>query len=355
MASLADYAPQMSCDAVTHSDIMANNTEAFKFLLQADLKLLTYIPPKGSSSPDFTAQILSMALVHLPREGNARLIEDIIRCPSDAHLKAVADRFLACLLVPFKARKLTPTPTPPRSSLDEKVVLHPYCEVDYPDEGVHQTWARRAEGIRQACLRRDNDRCIITESHDFHQARKKGIIQETVEQLDFTEACHIIPLCFGDPLDSEYLESYTIWDTLMKYFPKLRTELNFTPPMLNHPMNIITMSTALHEPFNQLLFSLQPTSTDNLYQIKTYRGFPATRHRLLPKDKTVAIETWVPDCPLPSKYLIAVHATLAEILHGSDVMEHLGRLIPKMDELECLAEDGSTDVASMLMIKMHTL
>jgi hypothetical protein len=51
---------------------------------------------------------------------------------------------------------------------------------------------------------------------------------------------------------------------------------------------------------------------------------------------------------LPSRELLAMHAAIAKIFHMTGAGERYEKILRDKDEIPCLAEDGSTNIAEML-------
>lgn len=66
----------------------------------------------------------------------------------------------------------------------------------------------------------------------------------------------------------------------------------------------------------------------------------------------VRLESHDSNFPLPDKTILVTHTAIARILHltgmGQEVDDFLGECEDELDELECLAEDGSTNMGLSL-------
>jgi hypothetical protein len=80
-------------------------------------------------------------------------------------------------------------------------------------------------------------------------------------------------------------------------------------------------------------------------------------HLLLPVDPVVRFRA-AADTPLPDPYLLSMHHALAEVLNASGMGETVDSYLRDLEELKCLAEDGSTHsglVAVGLSVKVFGL
>ena len=89
--------------------------------------------------------------------------------------------------------------------------------------------------------------------------------------------------------------------------------------------------------------------TPNRYFVKKYPLFPTLCKAYLPNDGYVTFTAHDGRCPLPDEKLLAVHAAVAAILHASGMAEVIERILQDRDETPCLAADGSTPIATLLM------
>jgi hypothetical protein len=64
----------------------------------------------------------------------------------------------------------------------------------------------------------------------------------------------------------------------------------------------------------------------------------------LPADSIVRFRA-AADIPLPDPHLLSMHHALAEVLNASGMGEAVDNYLRDLEELKCLAEDGSTHSA----------
>lgn len=132
------------------------------------------------------------------------------------------------------------------------------------------------------------------------------------------QAVHIIPFAMSDfeGQDERYQMSL-VWANVYRYFPNLRSRLNFTPQDVNREDNIMMMATPLHEEFGNFRFVLEGTNTPDRYHIKLFLSFSSAYEIILPSNRYVMITSHDGRYPLPNPTLLAVNATIGNILHGA--------------------------------------
>ena len=83
--------------------------------------------------------------------------------------------------------------------------------------------------------------------------------------------------------------------------------------------------------------------------MKKHRRISNVYEAYLPNDGYVTFTAHDGRCALPDEKLLAVHAAVAAILHASRMAEVIERILQDRDETPCLAADGSTPIATLLM------
>jgi hypothetical protein len=111
---------------------------------------------------------------------------------------------------------------------------------------------------------------------------------------------------------------------------------------IDRSYNGITMITDYHESFGSMrLWFERVPDKPNTYTIHTRKGAAP-----LPfgDPGEITFSNHDPDnpCSLPSEQLLAIHAACSKILHASGAGEYLEKLLRDRDEINVLAEDGST-------------
>jgi len=131
--------------------------------------------------------------------------------------------------------------------------------------------------LTEACLLRDNNRCVLTELYDVDKAAKSlsGTERKHITTI-ITKAAHIIPLSIDNFADTEVNFSFinyavlpliysqlrnaaTILDALYRYFPRIRSRINFSANKINDTCNAITLADTLHGTFREFQLAFEPT------------------------------------------------------------------------------------------------
>jgi hypothetical protein len=225
-------------------------------------KLADYQPCEPG---DDTAEFLRIFFKYLPREGQVNLAEDIDYCRDNTELKQLAESLDTGLLRPMLATggRTPAITTSPRFGVEDSI--------ENLDSLDLESTRRAAQGkLGRNCLRRDGQRCIVTgywnTDFDFPPNAVDAPLQ----------AAHVIPFSLGHfENQDERHQMSIIWVNIFRYFPNLRSRLNFTPEDINQEDNVMMMFSPLHEQFGSFHFILEPTSTPHRYHIKLFSKFPS--------------------------------------------------------------------------------
>lgn len=171
---------------------------------------------------------------------------------------------------------------------------------------------------------------------------------------DAIEAAHIIPFALadvGDGAQDTISALSQTWSCLYRLFPFLRARCNFSSDQINSPRNAMMLAAGIHDAFGKFKVSLKPTGEADTYKIKRYKGFRRIYNQYIKSDiiKLVSNDPWV---PLPDPDLLAIHASIAEVLHMSGQSEVIDDFLNKIDLIGCLAADGSSDLSGFLATKV---
>ena len=135
------------------------------------------------------------------------------------------------------------------------------------------TSQRQQAWLRNACLERDQNRCVVSGFYDFEQLKKLprdhpiSILGDGTR----TQAAHILPFCCGSFTDfgvcnftqiqsltnlifNKLPKASATWDALWRTFPSLLSQVQFGPEQINEPYNALTLASPLHTEFG--MFSL---------------------------------------------------------------------------------------------------
>jgi len=230
------------------------NLTAHEDMVQRVNSVLEGYEPGGPR--DHTVTILEALVKHLPRDGARDVSDDILGCGSDEELRQLASHLLTAVLVPMKAHGRTPAVSPTPRFGGEDSIEEIASELTEPSSRNDQKW------LKAACLRRDNNRCVISGYYDAIIA----IESMTASDLDNTvtadtDAAHIIPFSLGTFAESERRNTAAIWDALYRCFPSLRSRINLSLDKINDTYNATTLITNLHAAFGKFQLALEPTVT----------------------------------------------------------------------------------------------
>ncbi|KAL0640252.1 hypothetical protein Q9L58_000530 [Maublancomyces gigas] len=155
---------------------------------------------------DSTVSILENFVRCLPRDGARNICKDIIGCNCDEELRHLADHLLTAVLVPMKSHGGTPLASPSPRFGAEHSVEEISSELFESCTRNDQAW------LKAACLRRDNNRCVLTQFYDANEADKNLSGSEYLEvTTEITEAAHIIPFSLGNFAETEVKPSHVYY------------------------------------------------------------------------------------------------------------------------------------------------
>ncbi|KAH0532424.1 hypothetical protein TsFJ059_001116 [Trichoderma semiorbis] len=127
--------------------------------------------------------------------------------------------------------------------------------------------------LKKRCLRRDNNRCILTGMVD--RAYFKSLPPQRRGDLIVctTECAHIIPFALRkfDPNSAQETEvKAQIWVALERYFPFIKGKIG--PESINTPANAVTLRSDIHVQFGAFDISTETTAVAHKYSI--YKSEP---------------------------------------------------------------------------------
>lgn len=85
----------------------------------------------------------------------------------------------------------------------------------------------------------------------------------------------------------------------------------------------------------------------NSYIVRTFKGFQDGYNFFLPKDGRVIFES-KDSVESPDQTILAFHLAICNILHATGMGEDIERYFDNLEEIGCLAEDGSTDIETAI-------
>ena len=148
--------------------------------------------------------------------------------------------------------------------------------MDYLSSELESSTRDGQRKLRNACLARDGNRCVISGYYDTKLFEKLSALDRQNLNRATTEAAHIIPFSFGHFREPEVAEILCMkkasmltmnqrintaraWDALYRYFPDIRSRLNFSTSNINDECNAMTLTDFLHREFGRFNFVLKKT------------------------------------------------------------------------------------------------
>jgi hypothetical protein len=274
-----------------------------------------------TSKEDTTVRVLQAFLDYLPKDGREIFNRDLQSLPTDQDVYDYAESLLNGLLLPMRTLRSIPT-------------LSEFVKIDSIEDIASQSTSTGPEAqkarLKLDCLERDGMKCVIT-------GRKN------VGKI-YTDCVHIIPLSltkWEDRCEEEAKD--IIWTNLARYFPALENSAHLTRASMNESCNAMSMSCRLGDGFSNFDFAFEQTAQPQVYRLKIYK-----RHLLLELPRTVTFECHDPRYALPNLELLKVHATISRIFHALGLAEYIRKSCRDIKETRVLANDGSTDISSLL-------
>ncbi|KAJ9388363.1 hypothetical protein DTO063F5_2694 [Paecilomyces variotii] len=311
-------------------------------MLSVDQILDKYEPVNGK---DDTIKILRAFLDDLPLDGKKNLMDNIEAC--SLNLKALADSLRDEVLGPLRAMGgQTAEPTPnPRPGREESVEIMASNIVESASRN-DQKW------LKECCLKRDGQRCIISGIFDYNYVQKNALDEEGEE----TECTHIIPFAMGHfETDAKARELQGTWVAMRRYFPILTDPTHhFSQENINECRNAMTLHHGLHRNFGKFRIALDPTEKENEYNILQFRA-TATAKRFLPANNKILFTQHDSRYAMPSPELLRIHAIIAKVLRASGQAEYIDKILQDRDNTGVLATDGSSNVGAFLSMSQLSL
>ncbi|OJJ42576.1 hypothetical protein ASPZODRAFT_137195 [Penicilliopsis zonata CBS 506.65] len=290
---------------------------------------------------DDTVEVLRQTFKHLPPDGRANLAEDIANCQSDSGVYQLGQHLITGLLTPLQvAGGKIPSITPsPRIGVEDSI--------ENLASTIDESMKRKQEELRKQCRRRDGEMCVIS---GFYNAESLETVPpgKTTARL---EAAHIVPFAiasFKDEPERQYITS--VWNTLYRYFPSVRSRINFQYTNINSLANAMMLERGVHTEFGKFNLALEPTAVPNQYEILTFPLLPGFTRMALPTSSKVTLVAHDGRDELPSPILLQLHAAIAKILHATGRADATEKVLRDYDAIEVIARDGSTNLAALLSV-----
>ncbi|KAH7326144.1 hypothetical protein B0I35DRAFT_126784 [Stachybotrys elegans] len=212
---------------------------------------------------------------------------------------------------------------------------------------------RRDPTLRELCLERDKNRCIISGAFNLDEAERRykehpnspcdddGRPLTSCREFHFLEAAHVLPHSLvqegkPDPLKKTALDILKMLGTIEC------TELD-------RPRNVITLTYSMHRFFSNFDVFLQPGQSPYEYRIGSYLHPVIRRNFSIPSTKTIYQHGGI---EAPSSRLLEIHAAIAHILEHSGAGRYIDKILRDLDEVGIRA-DGSTELGRLVEARLQ--
>ncbi|EER40137.1 conserved hypothetical protein [Histoplasma capsulatum H143] len=258
------------------SDALSEAPSDLSTFVQSKVEFKTRLERYTPLNPnDDTVHFLEIFFKFLPEDGKYHLSEGVVGCTTDASLRQLVSSLDTGLLRPIKAHGgKTPAITPsPRFGVEDSI--EELNSMDF--EPISRNEQRR---LRNKCLSRDGQMCVISKAHNEDAHPPPDSLFAPLE------TAHIIPFSLASfSGEEERLRTSTIWTNIYRYFPSLRSRMNFTLDNVNEVENAMMLIPSLHTEFGRFHFALEATTTIHRYRVKTFKNFTTINNHFLPTNR----------------------------------------------------------------------
>ncbi|KAH6904872.1 hypothetical protein BKA70DRAFT_1402888 [Coprinopsis sp. MPI-PUGE-AT-0042] len=256
------------------------------------------------------ARILGYLLLHVPLDtGRTCIAREILECQAGLPMLQNLAQHYQSLLQAFRQR--ASASTEPRDRYDYSL-----DELEKIFTGPLRVPAASHSAAKQAALRRDTFRCLVTSRHDSDYLEYCALSGRPIPDGPVipNAAVHIIP-----PHLSEISQSDTTLK--LKHFGVEYEELN--GDSIHHLGNIMTMGNDMHGFFHDLLLWLEPDPLRCLSSNDQYFVAHAQVAAFLPESRRVTFVNGNShvELELPKAKFLKAHGALCRIAHLSGVVE----------------------------------
>ncbi|KAH9955466.1 hypothetical protein BC827DRAFT_1347593 [Russula dissimulans] len=283
-------------------------------------------------------RILGYLLLHAPdRVVRSEVTRCIHSCQSDDDLATLGSFFELYFILPFrKFKSRTPGPSshPSRPSFE---TVKDEMKVDIREAPKNHCDAK----IR--ALMRDNWRCVVTGILDMNAPDDiTAELDLTQESGQFTECAHILPesTFFGvKPKSDNNLKldySASVLAVLHRFNSDIR---GFNGEKVHSLINVITLDHSIHDPFDRLGLYFEAMPQENRYEVRSLYRLKLHPHM---RQFVTFSTTDAEHLPVPSRELLALHATCCTVAHFSGAAEYIDRTYLDEEETGVLASDGTS-------------
>lgn len=133
---------------------------------------------------------------------------------------------------------------------------------------------------------------------------------------------------------------------LNRCFPCLENGLDFAYEFIDEPRNVLTLLFEIHRACSGFQTAFEATDTPHTYRLKQYH--PEAIPLSLPS--TVTSQQHDSLYQLPSRELLEIHSTVAQILHDCGEADVIYSELQGYSENAVLRKDGTTDLAALLAV-----
>ncbi|KAL0634475.1 hypothetical protein Q9L58_006564 [Maublancomyces gigas] len=266
-------------------------------------------------------------------------------------LELIAADFLAGFFIPLTAQSnCTPSVS--------KVLTPPSASSVGPAQGT----PFRLGGLRQLCLLRDGNRCLVSGHLDkqfYQQSRSRGQQARGIYTV-VTQAAHIIPhslnsvKSIGDSLSTT--KSF-VWQILNMFQTGTSTELEGS--LIDTPANALMLASEIHDEFGKLrCYFEEVEDTPHTYVFKTTRDAAPLLPGFYPLNGRITFVNHEPEgqplSDLPCGRLLKLHAACCKMMEMAGAAEYVDQVLDDLDRMEkegTLAASGSSDIGMLLRMK----
>ncbi|KAE8357031.1 hypothetical protein BDV28DRAFT_161781 [Aspergillus coremiiformis] len=299
---------------------------------------------KPTATNDETRRLLHSFFKYLSADGKSNLADDVLGCETDLKLRQLVKNLETGLLFPMKALggKSVKITQSPRLGVEDSI--ENFLSMDLESASRNQQ-----KKIRDECLLRENNRCMLTGAYDKENHPPGSAFGPL-------QATHIIPFSLrAFENDAGRVRSCVIWTNIYRYFPAIRSRLNFTAEDIKNHENAMMLLEPLRGEFGAFHLSFAATTTPNLYQVKTFPEFSSIFSSFLPANRLITFVSHDVRYQLPHPVLLEIHNAIAHILHATGRTEVIEKLQREYEERKCLATGGATDVEMLLAVSSLSL
>lgn len=157
------------------------------------------------------------------------------------------------------------------------------------------------------------------------------------------------------------------WAFLYRYFPAVQAALNIRAPgAIQSPSNALTLIPPLHTEFGMFNLAFEKIDVsitsckakriqaltecqgrENTYRIKRFPKFATLFNTHLPSSNECTFAS-VDSIAPPDPRLLGLHFAIATVLNATGMAAEIDHAFEDMDDQECLATDGTTDLETVV-------